>query len=68
MTTENVFYDCAVLDACGHDRMTEAEWLISVTLSLCNKRRELDRSEMLSLRKKGKRGFTSKEQQIEARC
>jgi len=44
--------------------MTEAEWLISVRLSLCNKRRELDRSEILSLRKKGKRGFASKEQQM----
>jgi len=40
--------------------MATAEWLIRGMLSLCNKGRELDRSEMLILKTNGKLGFGSK--------
>lgn len=70
-TAENIFH-CPVLlhvivhvlyfCAYAYGRMTEAEWLISGMLSMCDKRGELDRGETLSLKKKGKRGFTSEEE------
>ena len=31
--------------------MTEAEWLIGRTLTMCDRQRELDKGEMLSLKK-----------------
>ena len=43
--------------------MTEAEWVIGGMLSMCNEQAELDRSEMLSLKKKVNRGFACEERQ-----
>ena len=54
-----IVYMIVPLHAHGHDRMIEAEWLISGTLSTCDERRQLDRGETLSLKKKEKQGFAS---------
>jgi len=51
---------CAYFCAYAYGKMTEAEWLIS-GMCMCDKRRELDRGETLSLKKKGKWGLTSEE-------
>ena len=40
--------------------MAMPEWLIGGTLSLCDKGREIDRSDTLRLKVDGKLGFASK--------